>query len=40
MLTGPAPATCKVLKKAGLTLADIDLFEVNEAFASRWSCIS
>jgi len=34
MLTGPAPATLKVLKKAGLTLADIDLFEVNEAFAS------
>jgi acetyl-CoA C-acetyltransferase len=34
MLTGPAPATEKVLQKAGLTIADIDLFEVNEAFAS------
>ena len=34
MLTGPMPATRKVLAKAGLTMADIDLFEVNEAFAS------
>jgi acetyl-CoA C-acetyltransferase len=34
MLTGPAPATRKALAKAGLTVADIDLFEVNEAFAS------
>jgi acetyl-CoA acetyltransferase family protein len=33
MLTGPIPATAKVLKKAGLQLRDIDLFEVNEAFA-------
>ncbi len=33
MLTGPIPATAKVLKKAGLALKDIDLFEVNEAFA-------
>ena len=33
MLTGPIPATQKVLKKAGLQLNDIDLFEVNEAFA-------
>ncbi len=33
MLTGPIPATAKVLKKAGLRLKDIDLFEVNEAFA-------
>jgi acetyl-CoA acetyltransferase family protein len=33
MLTGPIPATAKVLKKAGLRLQDIDLFEVNEAFA-------
>ena len=33
MLTGPIPATAKVLKKAGLALRDIDLFEVNEAFA-------
>ena len=33
MLTGPIPATQKVLQKAGLQLSDIDLFEVNEAFA-------
>jgi acetyl-CoA acyltransferase len=33
MLTGPIPATEKVLKKAGLKLEDIDVFEVNEAFA-------
>ncbi len=34
MLTGPTPATEKVLAKAGLTLDDIDLFELNEAFAA------
>ena len=34
MLTGPIPATNKALAKAGLTIDDIDLFEVNEAFAS------
>ena len=34
MLTAIIPATEKVLSKAGLALADIDLFEVNEAFAS------
>jgi acetyl-CoA C-acetyltransferase len=34
MLTGPADVTRKVLKRARMTLADIDLFEVNEAFAS------
>ncbi|WP_396587595.1 acetyl-CoA C-acetyltransferase [Bermanella sp. R86510] len=34
MLTGPAPAARKALAKAGLTADDIDLFEVNEAFAS------
>jgi acetyl-CoA acetyltransferase family protein len=34
MLTGPIPATEKILRKAGLTIGDIDLFEVNEAFAS------
>jgi acetyl-CoA acyltransferase len=34
MLTGVIPATAKVLDRAGLTLADIDAFEVNEAFAS------
>ncbi len=34
MLTGPVDVTEKVLRKAGMTLADIDLFELNEAFAS------
>ncbi len=34
MLTGPMPATRKVLAKAGLTIDQIDLFEVNEAFAA------
>jgi acetyl-CoA acetyltransferase family protein len=34
MLTGPIPATEKVLKRSGLTVDDIDYFEVNEAFAS------
>lgn len=34
MLTGPAPATEKALKLAGMSITDIDLFEVNEAFAS------
>jgi len=34
MLTGPIPATTKVLDRAGLTLEDIDLVEINEAFAS------
>ena len=34
MLTGPTPATQKVLKTAGLTVEDIDLFELNEAFAA------
>ncbi|HEY0286355.1 MAG TPA: acetyl-CoA C-acetyltransferase [Pseudomonas sp.] len=34
MLTGPAPATRKALARAGLKIDDIDLFEVNEAFAS------
>lgn len=34
MLTGPVPATHKVLKKAGMSIKDIDLFEVNEAFAA------
>ena len=33
MLTGPIPATRKVLQRAGLSTQDIDLFEVNEAFA-------
>ena len=34
MLTGPIPATTKVLERAKLNINDIDLFEVNEAFAS------
>jgi acetyl-CoA acyltransferase len=34
MLTAPIPATARVLARAGLQLADIDAFEVNEAFAS------
>lgn len=34
MLQGPAPATRIALERAGLTVADIDLFEMNEAFAS------
>ena len=33
MLNAPGPAARKVLEKAGLTLEDIDLFEINEAFA-------
>ena len=33
MLTGPIPATTKVLQRAGLKLADVDLVEINEAFA-------
>jgi acetyl-CoA acetyltransferase family protein len=34
MLTGPIPATRKLLERTGLAIDDIDLFEVNEAFAS------
>jgi acetyl-CoA C-acetyltransferase len=34
MLTGPVPATQKILQESGLQIGDIDLFEVNEAFAS------
>ncbi|MFM7333683.1 MAG: acetyl-CoA C-acetyltransferase [Tabrizicola sp.] len=34
MLTGPVPATQQILKDSGLQIGDIDLFEVNEAFAS------
>jgi acetyl-CoA C-acetyltransferase len=34
MLNAPVPAARKVLERAGMTLADIDLFEVNEAFAT------
>ena len=34
MLIGPAPASKKALKQAGMQASDIDLFEVNEAFAA------
>lgn len=34
MLTGPVPVTEKILREAGMAISDIDLFEVNEAFAS------
>ena len=34
MLTGPIPATAKILERNGLTLGDVDLVEINEAFAS------
>jgi acetyl-CoA acetyltransferase len=33
MLTGPIPASRRVLQRAGMTFDDVDLFEVNEAFA-------
>jgi acetyl-CoA acetyltransferase len=35
MGTGPVPATQKALQRAGLTLKDIDLIELNEAFAAQ-----
>lgn len=41
MLTGPIPATALALKRSGLSVDDIDAFEVNEAFASvplAWQC--
>ncbi|SLN73596.1 Putative acyltransferase [Roseivivax jejudonensis] len=34
MLTGPVPATEKILRESGMSISDIDLFEVNEAFSS------
>jgi acetyl-CoA C-acetyltransferase len=34
MLTGPVPVTEKILAESGMSISDIDLFEVNEAFAS------
>jgi acetyl-CoA acetyltransferase len=36
---GPAPATRKALERAGLTLKDIDLIEVNEAFAAQYLAV-
>jgi acetyl-CoA C-acetyltransferase len=38
MLTGPAPATRKALAKAGMAASDVELFEVNEAFAAVVLC--
>ena len=34
MLTGPIPATRKILERNGMTIDDLDLIEINEAFAS------
>ena len=39
MLTGPIPATQKILQRTGLTIDDIDLIEINEAFASVPLCV-
>jgi len=39
MLTGPIPATQKALKRAGLRISDIDLIEINEAFAPVPLCV-
>ncbi|MBI1814920.1 MAG: thiolase family protein [Deltaproteobacteria bacterium] len=39
MLTGPIPATQKVLRRAGLRIGDIDLIEINEAFAPVPLCV-
>ena len=36
---GPAPATRKLLDRTGLALADIDLFEINEAFAAQYLAV-
>ena len=36
---GPAPATRRLLDRTGLTLADIDLFEINEAFAAQYLAV-
>src|SRR6186997_1783567 len=36
---GPAPATQKVLREAGLSLADLDLIEINEAFAAQYLAV-
>jgi acetyl-CoA acetyltransferase len=42
MLTGPIPATAKILARNGLRMADIDVIEINEAFASvvlAWAAV-
>ncbi len=39
MLTGPIPATQKILKRTGMTLRDIDLIEINEAFSPVPLCV-
>ena len=36
---GPAPATRKLLERTGLTLAEIDVFEINEAFAAQYLAV-
>ena len=36
MLTGPIPATQKILERNGMKMDDIDLVEINEAFARWW----
>ncbi len=36
---GPAPATRRVLERTGLTLADLDLIEINEAFAGQYLAV-
>ena len=40
MLSAPIPATRRALKKSGLGIDDIDLYEVNEAFASVPACVA
>jgi acetyl-CoA C-acetyltransferase len=40
MGTGPIPATKLALKRAGWTVADLDLIEANEAFAAQALCVS
>ena len=39
MLTGPIPATQKILKRTGMKIDDIDLIEINEAFAPVPLCV-
>jgi len=39
MLTGPIPATRRILERNGMTMADIDLVEINEAFATQYLAV-
>ena len=39
MLTGPIPASIQALKAANLTIDDMDLYEVNEAFAAQYLAV-